>query len=105
MSALKREVSGLNAITGFDIMHDPIVILDPDGNLQVFVQDTGIGIPEENMKKLFEPLFTTKAKGIGLGLSIVKTLVESHKGEISVESEVSKGATFMIQFPGPNGRT
>ncbi len=76
-----------------------------DGNLQIFVQDTGIGIPEDSMRKLFEPLFTTKAKGIGLGLSIVKTLVESHKGEISVESEVSKGTTFMIQLPGPKGRS
>jgi PAS domain S-box-containing protein len=75
-----------------------------DGNVKVFVQDTGIGIPEDNMKKLFEPLFTTKAKGIGLGLSIVKTLVESHKGEISVESEVGKGTTFMIYLPGPTRR-
>ena len=70
------------------------------GNLQIYVQDTGIGISEENMKKLFEPLFTTKAKGIGLGLSIVKTLVDSHKGELTVESEVGKGTTFMIQLPG-----
>ena len=48
--------------------------------------DTGVGIPEENLDKIFEPLFTTKAKGIGLGLAVVKTLVDGHGGSIEVES-------------------
>jgi signal transduction histidine kinase len=61
--------------------------------------DTGGGISEENLKKIFEPLFTTKAKGIGLGLAVVKTLVDGHGGSIGVESEVGKGSMFTVRLP------
>jgi PAS domain S-box-containing protein len=61
--------------------------------------DTGVGIPEENREKLFTPLFTTKAKGIGLGLTITKTIVEAHGGTIEVQSEVGKGSTFTVKLP------
>lgn len=60
--------------------------------------DTGVGIAEENRGKLFEPLFTTKAKGIGLGLVLCKMLVEGHGGTIEVESEVGKGSTFTVKL-------
>jgi len=61
--------------------------------------DTGVGIPPEDVPKLFEPLFTTKAKGIGLGLAIIKNLIEKHGGTIEVESEVGKGTTFTVKLP------
>ena len=61
--------------------------------------DTGVGITEESVDKIFEPLFTTKAKGIGLGLALVKTLVEGHGGTIGVESQVGKGTTFTVCLP------
>jgi PAS domain S-box-containing protein len=61
--------------------------------------DTGVGIAEENLGKLFEPLFTTKAKGIGLGLAVTKTLVQGHGGTIEVQSELGKGTTFTVQLP------
>jgi PAS domain S-box-containing protein len=61
--------------------------------------DTGVGIPEENLGKLFEPLFTTKAKGVGLGLAVSKTLVEGHRGTIEVESEAGAGTTFTVRLP------
>jgi len=61
--------------------------------------DTGDGIPQENMGRIFEPLFTTKAKGIGLGLALAKTIVERHGGTIEVESEVGKGSTFIVKLP------
>ncbi|MFQ6125653.1 MAG: PAS domain S-box protein [Candidatus Heimdallarchaeota archaeon] len=61
--------------------------------------DTGAGIPEKNLGKIFEPLFTTKSKGIGLGLAVAKTLVEGHGGTIEVQSEVDKGSTFKVYLP------
>ena len=61
--------------------------------------DTGVGIPEENLQKLYEPLFTTKAKGIGLGLAIIKMMVEDHEGSIEVQSVVGKGTTFTVKLP------
>jgi signal transduction histidine kinase len=67
--------------------------------LTVSFADTGMGVPEENLGKLFEPLFTTKAKGIGLGLAVTKTLVEGHGGTIEVQSELGKGSTFTVQLP------
>jgi len=70
-----------------------------NGFIVVHFRDQGCGIPEENMQRLFEPLFTTKAKGIGLGLALIKTLVEGHKGTIEVESEVGKGTTFSVRLP------
>jgi len=69
------------------------------GWVNVSFADTGAGISKENMGKLFEPLFTTKAKGIGLGLAIVQTLVEGHGGTIEAQSKVGKGSTFTIRLP------
>ncbi len=61
--------------------------------------DTGEGIPKEKLNRIFEPLFTTKVKGIGLGLVLAKTLVERHGGTIDVESEVGEGSTFKVNLP------
>jgi signal transduction histidine kinase len=57
----------------------------------------------ENLGKVFEPLFTTKAKGIGLGLAVVKTLVEGHEGTVEVESAEGKGSTFTVKLPTSGG--
>lgn len=63
------------------------------------VQDTGIGIPPDHLKKLFEPLFTTKTKGIGLGLAVSQKLAEANGGRIEVQSEPGKGSTFTLFLP------
>ena len=63
------------------------------------VSDTGAGISPEHKEKLFEPLFTTKIKGIGLGLAVSKDLVEANRGTIEVESEVGQGTIFTIRLP------
>ncbi|MEM3404446.1 MAG: CHASE4 domain-containing protein [Nitrososphaeria archaeon] len=65
----------------------------------VSVTDTGVGIPKENLEKIFTPLFTTKSKGKGLGLSVSKKLIEQLDGTISVESQEGKGTTFTVQLP------
>jgi len=62
-------------------------------------QDTGVGIPEENLDKLFIPLFTTKAKGQGFGLPVCKRIVEAHDGTITVKSKVGGGSTFTVEIP------
>jgi two-component system cell cycle sensor histidine kinase PleC len=65
----------------------------------VSIEDSGEGIPGENLEKLFEPLFSTRAKGIGLGLPIAKDMVERNKGTIEVQSEEGKGTTFTVKLP------
>jgi PAS domain S-box-containing protein len=67
--------------------------------LAIAVQDTGVGITPENMRKLFEPLFTTKARGIGLGLAVSQKLAEVNDGRIEVRSEPGKGSTFTLLLP------
>jgi len=62
-------------------------------------EDNGCGISEENLNKIFEPLFTTKPKGIGLGLAITKRLVEQNKGKIEVSSQEKQGTTFTVRLP------
>ena len=69
------------------------------GYAWVKFQDTGCGIPEENLDRIFEPLFTTKRRGIGLGLAITKRLVEQNNGIIEVTSQVGKGTTFVVKLP------
>ena len=64
----------------------------------ITIQDTGAGIPAENLEKIFNPFFTTKAQGQGLGLAICKRLVEAQGGEITVTSDVGKGSTFTVKL-------
>jgi PAS domain S-box-containing protein len=72
---------------------------ESNGHLEITVSDTGTGIPEKIMKNLWKPMQTTKAKGMGLGLPIVKRIVEAHDGEISVEAKSGEGTTFTIRLP------
>jgi signal transduction histidine kinase len=78
------------------------VTIQPDqaGKYVVFeVADTGNGIPQENLSKIFEPYFSTKETGTGLGLAIVQKIVDVHFGSISVESEGGTGTRFMLRLP------
>lgn len=69
------------------------------GNAEVAVSDTGEGIEPELMSKIFDPLFTTKTKGTGLGLAVCQQIVSKHGGTIKVESRPGKGATFKVTLP------
>jgi PAS domain S-box-containing protein len=67
--------------------------------VELTVQDTGIGISQENLDKIFNPFFTTRKEGIGLGLAIVSRILEQHKSQIFVESEPGTGTKFILRFP------
>ena len=70
-----------------------------DEAIVISVEDTGPGIEPEKIKSIFDPFFSTKAKGMGLGLAISKSIVERHHGELSVSSEIDGGARFQIILP------
>lgn len=65
----------------------------------IAVKDNGIGINTENTERIFEPKFTTKTSGMGLGLGIIKNIIENYKGTITFESEPGNGSTFMVSLP------
>ena len=75
-----------------------VEILEEGSFAIVKVIDTGIGIPSEKLERIFEPRFTTKTHGLGLGLAMVKSIVEQSKGEVSVLSKEGQGATFTIKL-------
>ena len=70
-----------------------------DAFAQISVSDVGPGIPPEKLKEVFEPFFTTKLQGMGMGLSIARTIVEAHGGHLLAENEASGGATFHVRVP------
>jgi signal transduction histidine kinase len=70
-----------------------------DGHVLLKVEDTGPGMPPEVVEKIFEPFYTTKKEGTGLGLYITHLIVLAHRGEIRCESEVGKGTKFIIEVP------
>jgi two-component system NtrC family sensor kinase len=70
-----------------------------DDNIIIHVTDTGEGIPEKNLENIFSPFFSTKEGGMGLGLSIVQRIIESHGGKICCTSQIGEGTTFEITMP------
>jgi signal transduction histidine kinase len=70
-----------------------------DAFAQISVSDVGPGIPPEKLKEVFEPFFTTKLQGMGMGLSIARTIVEAHGGQLLAENKASGGATFRVRVP------
>ena len=68
-------------------------------NFEVHFRDAGVGIPREDLDKLFKPMFSTKSKGMGLGLAICKKFVEAHDGSIQVESVEGMGTEVKVTIP------
>lgn len=109
VNAVKADVDLLKRVLG-NLISNAVQAMPNGGDLSVHayqyaenviitVQDTGVGVPEELKDKLFTPLFTTKSRGQGFGLAVVKRLVESLDGSVSFESAIGKGSTFKICFP------
>jgi PAS domain S-box-containing protein len=74
---------------------------EADGEVRISVADTGQGISDENISKIFEPYFTTKQSGTGLGLTVVFKVIKEHQGEISVKTKAGEGTVFLITLPIP----
>ncbi|MEH7416614.1 PAS domain S-box protein [Neobacillus drentensis] len=89
--------NGIEAMPNGGDLHVKTVIYD--NNVQISIQDSGVGISKEKLKKLGEPFFTTKKNGNGLGLMVSFKIIESHNGKVFVESEPNKGTTFNILLP------
>jgi signal transduction histidine kinase len=101
---LIRVVTNLvkNATQAIVNVDDPnvLVTVSKDGEyVKLTVEDNGMGIPMESKDKVFEPKFTTKTSGMGLGLGMVKNIVETYKGTINFTSESNVGTVFTIRFP------
>ncbi len=93
----------INAIQAMNNSGEVDILLSDDGKFATLqVVDKGSGIPKDVMPRIFEPLFTTKQIGTGLGLASCKAIVEQHRGTIHVISTVGKGTTFTIQIPKSN---
>ena len=76
-----------------------VTVKEVDDNVVISVTDNGIGIAEHNREQIFEPKFTTKTSGMGLGLGIIKNIIENYKGTITFETEHGKGTTFIVSLP------
>jgi signal transduction histidine kinase len=75
-----------------------VTVAHPQG-AEIQVEDNGPGIPSEIMHRIFEPFFTTKPDGTGLGLAVVRQIVEEHRGSVVCQSRVGKGTSFRIWLP------
>jgi signal transduction histidine kinase len=106
---VKTDAEQIGRVFG-NLISNAVQAMNGKGELQILtstengfasaqVLDNGCGITEENLEKIFEPLFTTKPKGIGLGLAITKRLVEQNGGKIEVSSQVGKGTAFTVTLP------
>ena len=84
----------LETLTYLDLSSNKVVIL---------IRDSGSGIKEEHIDRLFEPFFTTKVTVVGLGLAVVKKIINDHDGEITVRNRPDGGTEFRIEFIVPGG--
>lgn len=101
---LIRVVTNLvkNAVQSVEEKNNPEVVVkvfSKDKTAVIEVTDNGVGIPEQNKERIFEPKFTTKSSGMGLGLAMVKSIIENYGGKISLSSDSDKGSVFTVEFP------
>jgi C4-dicarboxylate-specific signal transduction histidine kinase len=99
---LNLVMNGIDAMT--TVVNRPRTLIlrsesQGSGHVRVLVQDSGIGLTDEVKRRLFEPFFTTRSKGMGMGLSISRSIIEAHGGRLWAESNGSGGATFQFTLP------
>ncbi|OFV89009.1 MAG: hypothetical protein A3J75_01500 [Acidobacteria bacterium RBG_16_68_9] len=95
--------NGLDAMGEGEGRHELVVqtTLRPGGSVEVAVRDTGVGLPLTEAERIFAPFFTTKADGLGMGLSISRSIIEAHGGRLWAEQNPTGGATFTFTLPAP----
>lgn len=106
-SQLIRIITNLvkNAIQATEDKETPFIgvnISTKENEVIINVEDNGVGIPEDMQERIFEPRFTTKSSGMGLGLGMVKNIVETYKGDIKLTSKPNEGTTFTLKLPKSN---
>ncbi len=96
---------GTMSIQGINVTLPPdnSYALEPGNHIQLSIQDEGIGIHPEHLKKIFDPYFTTKQKGSGLGLAVAYSIIAKHDGQLTVDSTFGQGTTFTILLPASEG--
>jgi signal transduction histidine kinase len=100
-------INALQAMTAGGSLTVETARVDHDGQImaRIIVSDTGPGIAEKELEKIFSPFYTTKTQGTGLGLAICRRLMEQQGGGIRVESRLGEGSVFTIEIPIPSGET
>ncbi len=91
-----------NAIQSLKNHEDPkivVSVIDDNKNVVIIISDNGIGISDEDKNKIFEPKFTTKSSGMGLGLPMVKNIIEAYNGTLTFESKINEGTIFTVTLP------
>jgi PAS domain S-box-containing protein len=104
---LNLVLNGMEAMAGLPEEKREVIIRTrpgDNGTVKIAVADSGPGIPVDSLPKLFEPFFTTKKEGMGMGLSIARTIVEAHHGQIWAENNSGMGATFFFTVPVDGGK-
>jgi len=91
--------NGIQAIAEDQTPKIMVNVFTEEENVVITVSDNGVGITEENKKKIFEPKFTTKTSGMGLGLGMVKNIVKTYNGNVTFTSQEGKGTVFKVTFP------
>ena len=91
--------NGVEAMPGGGMLEIRAVADETAKNVAIGVRDSGTGMTTEQLRKLFQPLYTTKARGIGLGLVVVKNLTQANGGTVEVRSEAGKGSLFLVTLP------
>jgi signal transduction histidine kinase len=76
-----------------------VTVFRENHQVKIAVKDNGKGISEENAARIFEPKFTTKSSGMGLGLAIIKNIIENYNGTITFDTALNQGTEFLVSFP------
>lgn len=100
MNLIINALDAMHTVTDRPHVLRILTTAEADGGVKVAVEDSGIGVQPEQMARLFDAFYTTKPEGMGMGLSICRSIAESHGGRLWAEPSAGPGATFYFTLPG-----